>query len=135
MSAADWALANKVKTGLGVVAALAAVVVLPISFVAWAEGQTAEQVKEQALIQQGREEAAHSVIASTHQYDFADLRGAQAEADLIDLEVAVAEGEVLTPTEQRKMRRLEKEIEAFSEQKEEALEKLQEHEDDDHETE
>ena len=133
MSAAEWAMANKAKTGLGLIGALAAVVVLPVSFVAWAEEQTAQQIKDQALIQQGREEAAHSVIASTHQYDFAAIRGEQAEAELIELEQRELEGEELTPTEKRKARRLEKELENFETQKEEALEKLQEHEK--HETE
>ena len=133
MTAAEWAMANKVKTGLGLIAALAAVVVLPVSFVTWAEEQTAEQIKEQALIQQGREEAAHSVLASTHQYETASIREQLAEQELIDLEARVLEGDELTPTEERKARRLESELETFSEQKEAALEKLQEHED--HETE
>lgn len=133
MTATEWAMANKVKTGLGLVAALAAVVVLPVSFVTWAEEQTAEQIKEQALIQQGREEAAHSALANTQKYDTASIREQLAESELIELEAAVAEGETLTPTQERKARRLERELETFSEQKEEALEQLQEHED--HETE
>ena len=132
-AAKTWALANKVKTGLSLVSALAAVVILPVSFVAWAEGQTAEQIKEQALIQQGREEVAHSVIANTHQYDIASMRETQAESDMIELEEAEAAGEELTPTQERKARRLERELETFAEQKQEALEQLQEH--DDHETE
>lgn len=128
-----WVLANKVKASLSLVAAIAAVVVLPVSFVAWAEDLSDKKIAEQALIQQGRDEAAHSVIASTHQYDFADLREAQAEEELIELEEAAAAGEELTPTEERKARRLERELETFAEQKEEALEQLQEHEE--HETE
>jgi hypothetical protein len=132
-TAKEWALANKVKTGLGLVSALAAVVILPVSFVSWAEEQTAEQVREQALIQQGREEAAHSVLANTQKYDTADIRLKLAEAELIELEEKEASGEDLTPTEERKARRLESELETFQEHKTEALEQLQEH--DDHETE
>jgi len=128
-----WVLANKVKAGLSLVAALAAVVVLPVSFVAWAEEQTAEQIKEQALIQEGREQVAHSAIVNTHQYDLASMREAQAEEALIELEEAEAAGEELTPTQERKARRLERELETFSEQKEVALDNLQEL--DDHETE
>lgn len=128
-----WVMLNKGKSVLTFITALVAVVILPVSFVAWAEEQTAEQVAEQALIQQGREEAAHSVIVNTHQYDLASMRESQAESDLIELEEAVAAGEELTPTEERRARRLERELETFAEQKQEALEKLQEHED--HETE
>ena len=129
----EWVLANKVKTGLGLIASLAAVVVLPVSFVAWAEEQTAEAIKEQALIQQGREEVAHSSIVNTHQYDMAAMREQNAEEQLIELEEAAAAGEELTPTQERKARRLERELETFAEQKKEALENLQEL--DDHETE
>lgn len=128
-----WVLANKVKTGLSLVAAIAAVVVLPVSFVAWAEDMSAEQIKEQALIQEGREQVAHSAIVNTHQYDVANMRESQAEEALIELEEAVAAGEELTPTQERKARRLERELETFSEQKEAALDNLQEL--DDHETE
>ena len=129
MTATEWAMANKVKTGLGLIAALAAVVVLPVSFVAWAEEQTAEQIREQALIQQGREEAAHSVLASTQQYDSASIREQLAEQELIELERREMEGDELTPTEERKARRLESALETYSEQKEAALENLQEHDD------
>jgi hypothetical protein len=122
-----------VKTGLGLIASLAAVVVLPVSFVAWAEEQTAEAIREQALIQQGREEVAHSSIVNTHQYDMAAMREQNAEEQLIELEEAAAAGEELTPTQERKARRLERELETFAEQKKEALENLQEL--DDHETE
>ena len=129
MTAAEWAMANKVKTGLGLIAALAAVVVLPVSFVTWAEEQTAEQIREQALIQQGREEAAQSVLASTQQYDSASIREQLAEQELIELERREMEGDELTPTEERKARRLEAALETYSEQKEAALENLQEHDD------
>ena len=124
---------NKGKSVLSFIAALVAVVILPVSFVAWAQDMSAEQIAEQALIQKGREEVAHSIIVNTHQYDTASMREAQAESDLIELEEAEAAGEELTPTQERKARRLERELETFSEQKEAALDNLQEHEE--HETE
>jgi hypothetical protein len=133
MTATEWALANKVKTGLGVVAALAAVVVLPVSFVAWAEGQTAEQIREAELIQQGRVEAAATVQAQAaatqaakHDYDFYDIRAAIAEQELVDLEQDVDDGVQLTASQGRKMRRLETEVESFNNKKLEALEDLAE---------
>ena len=128
-----WVMLNKGKSVLSFIAALVAVVILPVSFVAWAEDMSAEQVAEQALIQQGREQVAHSAIVNTHQYDLASMREAQAEEALIELEEAEAAGEELTPTQERKARRLERELETFSEQKEKALDNLQEL--DDHETE
>lgn len=128
-----WVMMNKGKSILTFITALVAVVVLPVSFVAWAEDMTEEQLAKQALIQQGREEVAHSALVNTHQYDVAAMRESQAESDLIELEEAVAAGEELTPTQERKARRLERDLETFSEQKEKALDNLQEL--DDHETE
>jgi len=128
-----WVMLNKGKSVLTFITALVAVVILPVSFVAWAQDMSAEQIAEQALIQKGREEVAHSIIVNTHQYDNAAMREAQAESDLIELEEAEAAGEELTPTQERKARRLERELETFSEQKEAALDNLQEHEE--HETE
>ena len=128
-----WVMVNKGKSVLTFITALVAVVILPVSFVAWAQDMSAEQIAEQALIQKGREEVAHSIIVNTHQYDNASMRESQAESDLIELEEAEAAGEELTPTQERKARRLERELETFSEQKEAALDNLQEH--DEHETE
>jgi len=132
-TAKEWVLANKVKTGLSLIAALAAVVVLPISFVTWAEGQTKEQIKEAALIEQGREEAIHSsqakaiaVVQAKHDYDFYEIRGAQAEEELIQLEENVDAGVQLTATQERRMRRLEKQVTVFQSKQEEALGQLSE---------
>lgn len=138
VDAKAWVLANKVKTGLSAITALAAVVILPVSFVAWAEGQTEEQIRDAALVQQGREEVIHSTqnkaIADTqakHDYDFFDLRIEQAEEELIQLEEEADSGVQLTATEERKMRRLEQQVVDFEAKQEEALEQLTEevHED------
>ena len=120
-----WVVANKVKTGLSLVAALASVIVLPISFVAWSAEQTAEQIREAELIREGREEVIHSAQKATHDYDFYDLRAAQAERDLIELEQAELEGVQLTPTQKRRMRNLEADLEEFETRKSQALEDLQ----------
>lgn len=139
MGAKEWVTINKWKTGLGVIAALAAVVVLPISFVAWAEEQTEEAIREAALVEQGREEAIHSVQAEAlrdqqarHDYDFYEIRVAQAEERLIQLEEDVDSGVQLTATEQRRMRRLEDQIEEFQSKQDEALERLSEQSEHEH---
>jgi len=126
-----WVLANKVKTGLSLVAALVAVVILPVSFVAWAEGMTKEQIRDAELVQQGRAEAVATVQAQTaatqaakHDYDFYDVRAAIAEQELVDLEQDVDDGVQLTASQERKMRRLEEQVTDFSEKKDDALEAL-----------
>ena len=133
VDAKAWVLANKVKTGLSVIAALAAVVILPVSFVAWAEEQTAEQIRDAELVQQGRTEAvqtaqaqAMATQAAKHDYDFYDIRQQVAEQELVDLEQDVDDGVQLTASQERKMRRLEDEVEGFNEKKDEALEQLAE---------
>jgi hypothetical protein len=129
MKSTEWVMANKVKTGLGLVAAVAGVVVLPLKIQAWAE----EIAKEEALRAEGREQVIHSKQMATHQYDFYSLRVEEAEEDLVYLEEKAAETE-LTPTEQRKMRKLEADLHKFEEKQVEALEQLQELEHDTHET-
>ncbi len=131
MSAKEWVLANKVRTGLGIVAALAGIVVLPISFVTWAENQTAEQVKDSALIQQGKLEAVQSQASrelakqsAKHDYDFYDVRIQQAEEELVDLEEDADAGVQLTASQERKMRRLEGQVENFAVQQQVALDEL-----------
>ena len=131
MSAKDWVVANKVKTGLGIVAGLAAVIVLPVSFVAWAEDQTANQIYEAGLVQQGRVEAVQTVQArelknasAKHDYDFYEIRAQQAEEQLVQLEEDADSGVQLTSSQQRKMRRLEVQVEDFQGKQEEALERL-----------
>lgn len=131
MNAKDWVVANKVKTGLGIVAGLAAVIALPVSFVSWAEGQTANQIHEAGLIQQGRVEAVQTVQArelqkqsAKHDYDFYEIRALQAEEQLFQLEEDSDAGVQLTSSQKRKMRRLENQVENFQSKQDEALEKL-----------
>ena len=132
-TAKEWVVANKVKTGFSLIAAVVAVVILPVSFVAWSADQTAEQIRDAALVEQGREEAIHSAqnraIADTqakHDYDFFDIRVAQAEEELIQLEEDADSGVQLTATQERKMRRLEQQVVDFQGRQDEALEQLSE---------
>lgn len=125
----EWVMANKVKTVLGLVVAVAGVVVLPLKIQAWAE----EIAKEEALRAEGREEVIHSKQMATHQYDFYSLRVEDTEEDLVYLEEKAAETE-LTPTEQRKIRKLEKDLDTFEQRREEALEQLRSLEHENHET-
>ena len=134
-------MANKAKTVFGLIAAIAAVVVLPLSFQAWAEGQTEEQIREAELIQQGRNEATHSGQAhemakqsAKHDYDFYDIRAQQAEEQLVQLEEDADAGVQLTSSQQRKMRRLEKQVEDFLGEQDKALTKLSAAEDHEDET-
>jgi len=122
----QWVAAHKVKTALGVVLALVGVVVLPVKFVAWAEAQTATQINEERLRQEGRDGVIHSAQNAKHNYDFYQIRAAQAERELIELEEDVDAGEVLTSTEERKMVRLEEQLKEFQSKQDEALEQLSE---------
>lgn len=128
-----WVMVNKGKSVLGFVAALVAVVIMPVSFVAWAEGQTAEQIRDAELVQKGRAEAvqtaqaqAMATQAAKHDYDFYDIRQQVAEQELVYLEQDVDDGVQLTASQERKMRRLEEQVEGFNDKKDEALEQLAE---------
>lgn len=121
MTATEWVLANKVKTALGLVAAIAAVVVLPLKIQAWAE----EIAQEEVLKQQGRQEVIDSRQNATENYNFYLLRVEEAEEDLVFLEEKEQAGEELTPTEKRKHRKLERDLESFEKKQLEALEQLQ----------
>lgn len=130
-AAKAWVMLNKGKTLLGFFVALVAVVLMPLSFVAWAEGQTADQIRDAGLIQQGRVEAVQTIQAQAmatqtakHNYDFYDIRAVMAEQELVDLEQDVDDGVQLTASQERKMRRLETEVESFNNKKLEALEQL-----------
>ncbi len=92
-AAKEWVLANKVKTGLSILAAMIPLVVAPVSFVAWSAEQTAVQIRESELIQQGRSEAVQTQQSqelakqsAKHDYDFYDVRAMQAEQELLDTE-------------------------------------------------
>jgi len=122
----DWVVANKARTALGVVLAVVGVVVLPVKFVAWAEAQTATQINEERLRQEGRDGVIHSAQNAKHNYDFYQIRAAQAERELIALEEDVDAGEILTSTEKRKMTRLEEQLKEFQNKQDEALEQLSE---------
>ena len=122
--AAAWVMANKVKTAISTVVALAAFVVLPVQLVAWAEDLAETKAREAELRMEGRVDALSSTTKAAHDYDFFDVRQAQAEQELIYLEEAEAEGEELTPTEIRKKVTLQKNLENFEKAKVEALEQL-----------
>ena len=142
MGAKEWAMANKAKSVLGLVISLSTVVMLPIGAYTWAQEQREEveaaaerKIAEAALITQGREQVIHSTQKATHDYDFYELRSAQAEEELIILEEDAAAGVQLTATQQRKMRRLEDDVATFEARKQDALDQLQQTEDDHDETE
>lgn len=121
MDAAAWVMANKVKTAISTVVALAAFVVLPVQLVAWAEDLAEQKAREAELRMEGRVDALSSTTKAAHDYDFFDVRQQQAESELIELEEEAAAGEELTPTEQRKMAKLEKSLEEFEAAKDAAL--------------
>lgn len=116
-----WVMANKIKTAISLVVAIAAFVVLPVQLVAWAEDLAEQKAREAELRMEGRVDALSSTTKAAHDYDFFDVRQAQAEQELISLEEAEAEGEDLTPTEERKKEKLAKSLEEFELAKEAAL--------------
>lgn len=124
MEAAAWVMANKIRTAIGLVVAVAAFVVLPVQLTAWAENLAEEKARDAELRMEGRVSALASTTKATHDYDFYDVRQQQVEDDLIELEEAEAAGEELTPTEERKKVKLEKNLETFEAAKEAALQQL-----------
>ena len=122
--AAAWVMANKVKTALSTVVALAAFVILPVQLTAWAEDLAEEKARDAELRMEGKIEALQSTTQAAHNYDFYDVRQQQVESDLIELEEAELAGEELTPTEERKKAKLVKNLEAFEGAKEDALQQL-----------
>lgn len=124
MDATAWVLANKVKTAISTLVAFAAFVVLPVQLVAWAEDLAEEKAREAELRMEGRVDALSSSTKAAHDYDFFDVRQAQAEQELIALEEAEVDGAELTPTQVRKKATLHKNLESFEEAKVKALEQL-----------
>jgi hypothetical protein len=122
--ATAWVMANKIKTSLGLIVALAAVVVIPVQLTAWADELATEKAREAELRMEGKIEALASTTQAVHNYDFYDVRQQQVEEDLIDLEEAEAAGDELTPTEERKRIKLIKNLSKFEDAKEEALQQL-----------
>lgn len=120
----EWVLANKIKTILGLIAAFAAVVVLPVQVVAWAEDLAAQKVRELEIAQQAREEVIHGVMRAKHDFDFATQQVALTEEDLIELEEQVEEGVDLTPTQQRRYESKKADLTKFKEIREDALKRL-----------
>jgi len=123
-SAQEWAMANKVKTGLGILAALIPIVLVPISIVAWAEDQTAEQVEKSEIRQQARSEVIYDAIRNKHAYDFFGQEADAATEDLVELETQEAEGVTLLPSQVRQKAKLVKDIERYEAAQEQALERL-----------
>lgn len=126
-----WVMVNKGKAVFGFIAGLVALVIMPVTFVTWAEGQTADQIRDAELIQQGRTEVIHSSQAHSmakqsakHDYDFYDIRAQVAEQELVYLEQDLDEGVTLTASQGRKMRRLEDQVTDFNEKKDYALKQL-----------
>jgi hypothetical protein len=122
--AAAWVMANKVKSVAGLIASLAAVIVIPISVAAWAEDLAEEKARDAELRMEGKVEALQSTTQAAHNYDFYEVRQQMVEEDLIELEEAELAGEELTPTEERKKVKLTKNLETFEAAKLEALEQL-----------
>lgn len=124
MSTKEWLLANKVKSALSLVAALAAVIVLPVKLVAYAEDLSATQVREAVVAQQAREEVIHGSLRAKHELDFAKAELEDTEEDLIELEEEVEAGVELTPTQQRKYNRSLKKLEEYEQRVDAAEEQL-----------
>jgi len=108
----------------GGIAALSTVVVLPIRTVAWAEDLVDDKVLQSEIRQEAREEVIHGALKAAHDFDFYSVQLEEAEEDLIEFEQQVAEGVVLTPTQTRRMRSLEGDIEDYEEAQEGALKRL-----------
>jgi len=130
MSVSFWV---KIKDRAGAIIGVATLIGMVFGVAAWSQEDTAQQINNAALIQQGRNEAAHWYIArgmqktsAKHDYDFYDVRQAQAEEELLELEEDADDGVQLTSSQQRKMRRLETQVEDFQKKQDEALERLAE---------
>lgn len=124
MTAKDWVMANKIKTAASLVVSLVAVILLPISFVAWAEDLSAQQVKESEIRQEAKASVIHSDLRAMHNLDEAKRNVADAEDDMIYLEEQVVAGMPLTPTQDRKYLKLQKDLEKYEDDIEEAEEQL-----------
>ncbi len=128
---------HRAKEKLRLAIAVGTLVGMIIGAVAWSQEDTATQIRDADLIAKGRYEAQHSqqardmaVQSAKHDYDFYEVRGVQLEQELQDLEKDVDEGVTLTSSQQRKMRRLEDQVDTFQTKQDEALERLSEAEDD-----
>ncbi len=113
-----WKVIAGIASGI---AAIAAVVVLPIKTVAWAENLMDDKVLQSEIKQEAREEVIHGSLKAAHDFDFYTVRLEEAEEDLIEFEQQEAEGVVLTPTQRRRMRALEEDIKDYEESRSEAL--------------
>ncbi len=98
---------------------------------AWAEDQSAQQVRESEIRQNARSEVIYDSIRNKHDYDFYGQEADAAEEDLVELEQQVAEGVTLLPSQVRKMKKLETDIVTFEGKQSEALERLSDPEDSD----
>lgn len=128
-------MANKIRAGTGAIVGVVAVVMLVVNATTWAQVQkeeimaeTTAQIQAEVLIQQGRAEAVQTSQAremqkqsAKHDYDFYEIRGMQAEEQLVQLEEEADAGVKLTASQQRKMRRLEKQVENFQNEQDKAL--------------
>ncbi len=119
-TASEWVLVNKVKTGLGIVAALIPIILVPISIVAWAD----DKVRESEIRQEARTDVLLDTVRNKHAYDFFAQEAEDAEEDLVELEQQVAEGVTLLPSQVRKMDKLTRDIERYEAAQEQALERL-----------
>ncbi len=122
---------QKAKDRVGLIVSVCVLIGMIMGAVAWSQEDIATQIRDAELIQQGKSEAAHSSLAremqkqnAKHDYDFYDVRQQQAEEQLIQLEEDVDDGVTLTSSQQRKIRRLEDQVEDFQEKQDEALKRL-----------
>lgn len=122
--AAAWVLANKVKTSAAIVITLASLLGTGFAVKAWAEDQTAEQVRESEIRLIARQEVINDSIRNRHAYDQYAQEAEDAEEDLVELEQQVAEGVTLLPSQVRKMGKLTKDIERFEVAKNVAFDRL-----------
>jgi len=124
MDAKEWVMANKIKTGASLIAALASVIVIPISFVAWAEGISEQDVRESEIRQDAKSEVIYGAIRAKHDLDRAKDAVDDAEDDLIYLEEQVVAGTPLTPTQERKYAKLQDNLEKYEADIEDAEDRL-----------
>ena len=88
MSAKEWVLANKIKSGTGALLGIAGVLMLVVNTVTWAgeveqslQDDMDQKLAEATLIERGRQQVIHSTQKAAHDYDFYSMRLEQAEAE------------------------------------------------------
>lgn len=105
-----------------IVGAITITVAAGFGMLVWADGRY--QAVNDAEYEKIRQEVITEQLQSVHAYDFYTIRQEQAESDLIELEELEVSGIELTPTQERKSRRLEEDLSRYDKAIRKAVEDL-----------